>query len=119
MGFFPLSKALFVIHEKAGSSREILEKIILWVRTNELLFSAAGQKWLPSLQSLPRPCALLWLILLTRVKRREKKKKWVGFSEYVKAGRTEEGKQEIEWGELVQYFDNGYPWKKPNHSSGH
>lgn len=22
-------------------------------------------------------------------------------------------------GELVQYFDNGYPWKKPNHSSGH
>lgn len=22
-------------------------------------------------------------------------------------------------GELVQYFDNGYPWKKPNRSSGH
>lgn len=55
------------------------------------------------------------------------KKEWrvgFGFGEYVRRGggggeRGRKRESERLSGELVQYFDNGYPWKEPNHSSGH
>lgn len=91
----------------------------LWENYNgqiNCFFSAAGQKWLPSIHSLPRPCVPLCLILLSRVKRRRKTRTVV----VRRGGRWGEREKARDWvGELVQYFDNGYLWKKPTRSSGH
>lgn len=48
---------------------------------------------------LKRGLELNWWVCKKRRKRRGKARDWVG--------------------ELVQYFDNGFPWMKPNRSSGH
>lgn len=100
-------------------TRTLALLVRLWENYNEQMncfFSAAGQKWLPSIHSLPRPCAPLCLILLSRVKRRRKKRTVV----VRRGGRWGEREKARDWvGELVQYFDNGYLWKKPTRSPGH